>query len=511
MNELPDDIDPIRIMEGLFRVRLADGTLVPFKAEPFQRRFFEAGPLYGNNKIRIINKSRKLGYTMLWMMEAIVLAVKRPGTFYPFAAVTEEQATRSVDMCRQLMRDSALPFRKPEKDNTTSVKLPNGSEIKAFSGTRPDSARGDKAFSVSLDEFAHNYFPQETLAAFSPFLVQGGTLTITSTPNGVSNEYWKMVTEAKAGNVIYSYIEQPIFENMEKFDVSKPIPEQVANGLKICAWWISPESLERDRVRDQTMFMQEYCCSPSESSYALYPREEIEEAIIPGTWEYVRQPMGYYFTGSDFALSTQATADYSVTMVGKVDDKDGVEVVYISRVKGQSTPDQLEELHSLYRNFQPVTMNVERNNMGAPIFQMLQLKVPVVNDFNTTPDSKRAIIRQLQEFLHNKKLRVRTGLGKQEQEYVEQWKREMMAFSRIENKLGTNYTLRGAGNHDDMVMATAIMLQAVLEWRGGISAFTPIMRSPDFWGPVNTPVIESERNKDRQSRHVQGSTVRVVR
>ena len=149
------------------------------------------------------------------------------------------------------------------------------------------------------------------------------------------------------------------------------------------------------------------------------------------------------------------------------------------------TEDQMDCMDDINRTVRPVSMYVEENSMGKPIFQMLEKRIGVLHPFVTTQGSKASIVRQLQEYLAKGLIKIREGNTDKEKAHVAQWRQEMMAFSRIENKLGTGYKLEGAGEHDDCVMATAIMLQAFIDWRalGGI----PIaMSAPKTWGAQRT-------------------------
>lgn len=467
-----------------------------------------------------MNKSRKLGYTMLWMMESITLACMNDKTFYPFVATTETQASRAIGIAEQLIADAVVDV-PIERVNASQVEFKNGSKIEIFSGNSPESARGPQAYSAGLDEFAFGIYQKELLSAFSPMLVQGGQLTIISTPNGVNNEYWKYVDKARSNPKEYAYIEQAVWKDSNKFNVHLAIADQISEGLQTVAWWIDPYKLEQDRLRDEVIFMQEYCCQASESSYALFNRDNLLECVVDGKYEDGKDPINTYFSGSDFALSTQASGDFSVTVVGKYIDG-VVEIIFVDRHKGLDTPAQVDRLELLFHTYKPVTQGVEENSFGKSIFDYLKKKVPVVVPYHTSEQSKRTYIRQLQEFIKNKKLRIRKGETYQEKEATAQWLKEMMSFSRIENRQGTNYKLEGAGEHDDCVMATGIMLQAVVDWMGGMSSKVEIRASPPNWGPSNTTqqveeskikqiVTRQQFRKSDDKREERTSTVRIVK
>ena len=191
------------------------------------------------------------------------------------------------------------------------------------------------------------------------------------------------------------------------------------------------------------------------------------------------------FVGCDFALSATAGADFSVYVAGRFIEG-RLEIVNIYRKKGLPSPEQVELIKKIYRAQRPISIYVEDNSFGMPIFQYLQQQVPIVQPFHTSQQSKQSIIRQLQELLHNKKLVVAEGITDEEKENSAQWKKEMQLFSKIMNKAGTNYQLKGMGEHDDCVMATAILCQAVTDWSTLGGGFGLALAAPPEYGPSNT-------------------------
>jgi len=496
-----DGVTPIAYINANFRVRDSKGQIDDLTLEPFQKDFFKAGPLYGCKDNRIVNKSRKLGYTMLDVIETICLAGMYPNTFYPLIAVTEDQAIRALKMVKELIADCRQPPFRIKNDSVWKIEADNGSEIKVFAGNNPAGVRGPKALKLTLDEFAFPIRAEELLDAASPMLAQGGTLSIISTPYGMGNMYWKLWKGGKDKQKDgFVRLYQPVFSDAEKLNVHLPLNEQ---GLHLVAPWLSVDYLEKERQRSimtsgGASFLQEYCCLPAEGSYSLFARDDVLKSCVDGPWIYSRPPLAWgeaeppSFIGCDFALSTAASADNSVYVSG-VSKGEGIEIVNLQIEKGMHTNDQMDCLDDINRSFRPVSLYVEQNNMGQPIFQMLEKRIGVIHAFNTTQGSKASIIRQLQEYLAKGLLTIREGKTDKEKAHVAQWRQEMMAFSRIENKMGTGYKLEGAGEHDDCVMATAIMLQSFIDWRalGG----KPIaLSAPKTWGAQRTDYAKQEHS-----------------
>ena len=505
------EITPIQYINANFRVRDSKGELMDLNLEPFQKDFFKAGPLYGCKKNRIVNKSRKLGYTMLDNIETICLAGMYSNTFFPLIAVTEDQAIRALKMSKELIRDCREPPFKITNDSVWKIETSNNNELKVFAGNNPVGVRGPKAMKLTLDEFAFPIRAEELIDAASPMLAQGGTLSVISTPFGMGNIYWKMWKGDKSKKDDgFVRLYQPVFENVEKLNIHQSLFEQ---DLKLVAHWLSMDYLEKERQRSiitsgGASFLQEYCCLPAEGSYSLFSRDDVFGAVIEGDWIYHIQvpPKGQVtapvFSGCDFALSTAASADNSVYVNGMV-TQTGLEIINLTIERGMHTKDQMDALDDINLMFRPVSLYVEENSIGKPMFQMLEKRIGVIHPFVTTQGSKASIIRQLQEFLSKGQIKIRQGTTEREKSHVAQWKQEMMAFSRLENRQGTGYTLQGAGEHDDCVMATAIMLQAYIDWKA-LGGPAIAMSSPRSWGPqrvdhAKTPHISMSRSTGRRS------------
>ena len=478
--------DIFNFMESNFRIRDSKGQKHDLILTNFQKEFFNKGPLNGKWSGRIVNKSRKLGYSMLDGMETLLLSKIYPGSFYPVIATSEDQAIHYMKLLNQMIDDCRVKFLQQKKGTEGRVwgkQFANKSEIQVFSGSNPKSIRGPKALKVTLDEFAHSIYQKELLDAASPMLIQGGFLSTISTPMGINNEYWKMYKNAK--EIGYETITQPIFEDMSKFNVYDSLYKQ---DLKVVAPWVDLTKLESDRIRDQIGFLQEYCCNPAESSYTLFNNDDLTNSVIQGkgfeyasqsatrnpfTNQYVKTQYNW-FSGHDFALSAATGADESAWVIGAWnDEKKRAEIRRLISAKGMHTNDQINELEKIYIDYSPTTMLLEDNTFGKSIFQSLQRKVPVVMPFHTSQPSKFELIRLIQEWLANSKLVIFGGRTEDESKEVSKWRTQMRAFSKVENKTGTGYKLEGAGEHDDYVMATGFFIKAIndfLTLGGGFAA-----------------------------------------
>jgi len=469
--------DVFEFMETNFRIRDNKGQRHDFVLESFQKEFFEKGPLFGHWEGRLTNKSRKLGYSMLDGMESLIMAKAYSNSFFPVIATTEDQANHYIKLCSETIKDSRLNFLSIIHQGNWRLLFDNGSEIRTYSGSNPASVRGPKAIKLTLDEFAHSIYQEELLRAATPMLMGGGFKSIMSTPLGINNMFWKMYKSPGKMQIIT----QPLFSNVKELNSHISLLEQP--HLKCVASWADLNIVEQDRFIDEIGFLQEYCCLPAESSYALFKKEYISNAIIEDkAFNYANTDLMFapeiitsnnsWFEGCDFALSAADGADESAWVTGVWNESEQrAEIRKLRREKGMETPTQVKELENDYKLFSPITLMVEENSFGKAIFQYLQKTVPVVMPFTTTRQSKTEIVRLMQEWLANNKLKVFGGNTIDEKKEVAEWKDQMMAFSKIENRTETNYEMKGAGKHDDYVMATGFFIKAISDFLTTGSAF----------------------------------------
>lgn len=189
--------DPIYFMKKYCMIQHPVKGKINFNLYPFQEDTLLD---IVHNRFNIILKSRQLGISTLvaayslWKMifnsdyNILVIATKQD--------VAKNLITKVRIMYELLpswLKGSAL------EDNKLSLKLPNGSQIKAVASS-PDAGRSEALSLLIVDEAAFVDYADEIWTSAQSTLSTGGSGILLSTPNGVGNFFHKKWVEAEEGN-----------------------------------------------------------------------------------------------------------------------------------------------------------------------------------------------------------------------------------------------------------------------------------------------------------------------
>jgi hypothetical protein len=284
-----------------------------------------------------------------------------------------------------------------------------------------------------------------------------------------------LVTKDNRGNTVHTYE----YDIMQKHQLTY---EQL-NWRR----WTLKNKCEGDEI----LFMQEYPCTPEEAfissgrpKFSINALRKYQTQTIPpirtgylyerenGTIEFVDDPKGYisiwqepdyemaYSIGADVAEGL-ATGDFSTGYVGNS------EFDIVAKWYGHIDPDLFgDELVKLARYYNNAYLGVENNNHGLTTLKSIERKeywnIYYSKTFEKTGDSptqklgwstnvrtKPLMIDKLAEFVREQYLGIPDDLLIS----------EMFTYV-IEDNGKTNAQV---GCHDDTVMATAILLQLLLE------------------------------------------------
>jgi hypothetical protein len=171
------------------------GTL-PFITYPFQDKALENFVHHNQN---IILKSRQMGITTLVAGYSIWLMTFHNDKQILCLSITQETSKAIVTKVRFANDNLPSWLKVPAvEDNRLSLKLKNGSEIKAASSAGT-SGRSSALSLLVVDEAAFIDNIEEIWLSSQYTLSTGGKAIILSTPNGVGNWFHKMWTESEEG------------------------------------------------------------------------------------------------------------------------------------------------------------------------------------------------------------------------------------------------------------------------------------------------------------------------
>ena len=192
-------LDPIYFMKKYCMIQHPVRGKIPFHLFPFQEDCLTD---FKDNRFNIILKSRQLGLStlsagfILWKMlfnqdyNALVIATK-----VTVAKNLVEKVRVMHDLLPIWLRDGS---NSSVEDNKLSLKLKNGSQVKAIASS-PDAGRSEALSLLVVDEAAFIRDIDEIWLSAQSTLSTGGSAIVLSTPNGVGNWFHKMWVEGESG------------------------------------------------------------------------------------------------------------------------------------------------------------------------------------------------------------------------------------------------------------------------------------------------------------------------
>lgn len=189
--------DPAYFMEKYCKIQHPSKGTIPFKPFDFQKDCLRQ---FKNNPKNIILKCRQMGISTLTAGYSLWLM-----TFFKDKSIlviaTKQDVAKNMITKVRFMNDS-LPswLRRGETENNrTSLKLSNGSFIKAVSASG-DAGRSEALSLLIMDEAAFIDRAREIWTAVQPAMTHGGgNAIILSTPNGFGNFFHEKWIEAEQG------------------------------------------------------------------------------------------------------------------------------------------------------------------------------------------------------------------------------------------------------------------------------------------------------------------------
>lgn len=199
--------NPIHFMKKYCVIQHPTRGKIPFHLYKFQE---ECLTDFKDNRFNVILKSRQLGIStlsagfILWKMifnqdfNALVIATK-----VTVAKNLVEKVRVMHDLLPIWLRDGSSAS---VEDNKLSLKLKNGSQVKAITSS-PDAGRSEALSLLVIDEAAFIRDIDEIWLSAQSTLSTGGSAIVLSTPNGVGNWFHKLWVNGKSGENGFNNIE----------------------------------------------------------------------------------------------------------------------------------------------------------------------------------------------------------------------------------------------------------------------------------------------------------------
>lgn len=200
--------DPIHFMKKYCQIQHPVRGRIPFHLYPFQEKVLN---LFKRNNYNIVLKSRQLGISTLVAGYSLWLMLFNKDKNVLCIATKQETAKNMVTKVKFMYEN--LPSwlkgnKKPLEDNKLSLKLNNGSQIKAVSAAS-DAGRSEAVSLLIIDEAAFIDDIESIWAAAQQTLATGGGAIALSTPNGVGNWFHNTWVKAELGENSFIPIKLP--------------------------------------------------------------------------------------------------------------------------------------------------------------------------------------------------------------------------------------------------------------------------------------------------------------
>ena len=351
--------DPAHFMKKYCYIQHPTRGRIIFNLYPFQGKVLN---LWRDNPYNIVLKSRQLGISTLCAGYSLWLMLFHKDKNVLCLATKQETAKNMVTKVR-FMYDNLPTWlkggEKPSENNKLSLKLSNGSQIKAVSAAG-DAGRSESVSLLLVDEAAFIENIGEIWASAQQTLATGGGAIVLSTPFGTGNWFHKTWVSAEAQENDFLPIKLP--------------------------WFVHPERNEEWRKKqdellgDPRLAAQECDCDFTTSGDIVYYPEHIEYYSTTTISEPVER------RGVDKNLWVWESPDYTrnymvVADVARGDGKDfsvfhifDIETnAQVACYKGQLPPKEFGYLLcGIATEYNEALLVVENNNVGWATLDAIQ-------------------------------------------------------------------------------------------------------------------------------------------
>ena len=268
---------------------------------------YQAAYLADHSPFKIIEKSRRVGYTYTQSYEDLRDAAKIPNYTIWFTSADETASLEYIEYIKQwiqlyrLVAEDLGEVIIDQKSRITAkvIRLANGSRINALS-SNPTAMRS-KGGKVILDEFAHHDNQVAMWAAAFPLTTWGFPIRIISTYNGSSNKYAQIVADHKAAvqdrkRSAWSLHSTDIYEAVKQGLADKIKGRKLTDDERDD--WIEAQHVA---CNDEDTWQQEYCCKPTDEATAYLNYELIRSCEDPELKHSQPTGEGLVYIGWDIA------------------------------------------------------------------------------------------------------------------------------------------------------------------------------------------------------------------
>mgnify|MGYP005834635533 CR=1 FL=1 len=438
--------DPVYFIKKYVKIQHPTRGTLDFVTYPFQDDCIQQ---FQEHRLNIVLKSRQLGLSTVCAAYAVWLAIFYKDKNILVIATKLPTAMNFIKKVKFALDNLPpwllLPKFEPTKQ---SISFTNGSQIAAIP-TSDDAGRSEALSLLIIDEAAFIRDFDTIWTGLAPTFSTGGSAIILSTPNGVGGQYYRLWTEAEAGQNKFNAIRLP-------WDVHPEHDE---------AWF-----KEETKSLPHRKVAQEYLCDFISSGDTFLQPNDLEDlrAQIMDPVEKAGHDRNIWIwsppvAGHTYVISADVSrgdaGDYSAFHVIDVEDSE-VAAEYMGKVPPEKLADMLNEWGKKYNDALIVPENntfgyfvntklrdvhgykklYYQNNKGD-LFNYIPTDSNELPGFPTNQKTRVQILTKLEEMIRNKQLKS----------YSRRLHDQLQAFIWNGNK-----PTAGKDSHDDLIMSLAI-------------------------------------------------------
>ncbi len=387
--------DPIYFMKKYCLIQHPKKGKVNFQLYPFQETTLTQ---FEQHRFNIILKSRQLGISTLSAAYSVWKMIFNEDFNILVIAIKQEVAKNLVTKVR-VMYDNLPTWMKvgSAEDNKLSLRLVNGSQIKAVAAT-PDAGRSEALSLLIIDEAAFIDYADDIWTSATPTLSTGGSCIALSTPNGVGGWFHKQWIGAEDGTNEFNPISLHWTVHPERDQSWRDAQDKIL-GPKLAKQECDVSFVSSGNTVIDPEVLQFY--------KETYVRDPLEKTGIDGNlwkWEYPDYNKTYMVVAD---VSRGDGADYSTAHVIELES-----VTQVAEYKGRlDTKEFGNFLVSLATDYNNALLVIENANIGwATIQQVIDREYG--NLFYMSADMKYVDVeRQMTNKYHREERQMVAGFS----------------------------------------------------------------------------------------------------
>ena len=224
--------DPAHFMRKYCHIQHPQRGRVIFNLYPFQGKVLT---LWKDNPYSIVLKSRQLGISTLAAGYSLWLMIFHKDKNILCLSKTQETARNMVTKVKFMYDNLPSWLKVPtEENNKLSIRLNNGSQVKAKS-SNSDSARSEAVSLLVIDEAAFIDNIEETWASAQQTLATGGGAIVLSTPYGTGNWFHQTGVSAENAENDFLPIKLPWYVHPERDETWRKRQDELLGDPRLAA------------------------------------------------------------------------------------------------------------------------------------------------------------------------------------------------------------------------------------------------------------------------------------